>query len=211
MGGREPCGWLSAFPGTGHFPKAFRPLVSGIPTMVWALNEGQGCDRIPHPEPSEYAAAEMLRNRRHCCPSGRSHAAVGPGPFEGGSGTGQKMRKSSRVEPGGVGDWQSGSTVCGSSGRAAAALAFKDCSGTQSHPAAGMCSVRSLVTKGVGEGRWAVCAQAARDQTACLHPCPGSESMAEWTGTRVASLWSWDGAWLHSWMTGLWIQKGVSL
>lgn len=86
VGGQASCGWLWAFPGTGCFLKAFRAPVSGIPTMVWVLIEGQGRDGIPHPEPRKQAAAELLRNRRHCCPFGRRHPAAGPGPLEGGSG-----------------------------------------------------------------------------------------------------------------------------
>lgn len=66
--GGESCGWRSAFLGTGCFLKAFRPLVSGIPTMVWVLTEGQRHDRIPHPEPREQAAAELPRNRRPALP-----------------------------------------------------------------------------------------------------------------------------------------------
>lgn len=72
--GGESCGWRSAFLGTGCFLKAVRPLVSGIPTMVWVLMEGQRHDRIPHPEPREPAAAEPPRNRR---PARTNHSALG--------------------------------------------------------------------------------------------------------------------------------------
>lgn len=71
-----------------HWPS--QALVSGIPTMVWALTKGQGRAGIPHPEPRGQTAAEQPRHRRHCCPSGRSHSAGGPGPLEGGSGMGQE-------------------------------------------------------------------------------------------------------------------------
>lgn len=47
--------------------------------MVWVPTEGQGRDGIPHSKPKEQAAAELPRNRSHCCPFGRSRPAGGPG------------------------------------------------------------------------------------------------------------------------------------
>lgn len=58
MGGHESR--LLAFPGTGHFPKAFRPPGFGISTTVRVLTEGRGRDGIPHPEPGN----RWLRGRR---------------------------------------------------------------------------------------------------------------------------------------------------
>lgn len=87
MGGQAS--WLVAFPGTGRILKAFRPLGLGISATVWVLTEGQGHDGIPHLEPREQAAAELLRNRHRWPPFWEKPFFRGPGP--------QKGRKSSWV------------------------------------------------------------------------------------------------------------------
>lgn len=165
--GGESCGWRSAFLGTSCFLKAVRPLVSGIPTMVWVLTEGQRHDRIPHPEPREPAAAEPPRNRRPAltdhsalgghegCPFGKSHPAEAQAPWK-------------EVLHG----WQSVSMLCGSGGGSRALPLSTMLGNTDPY------SVRSSVTKGVeSKGRLSA------------HRLPGRENLsptpAEWKGTGL--------------------------
>lgn len=104
-----------------HWP--FQALVSGIPTMVWALTEGQGRDGIPHPEPRGQAAAEQPRHRRNCCPCGRSRPVGGQAPWTEALGQGRRLEGAPRL--GHREGWVAGGQAA--EPRVALALTFKDC------------------------------------------------------------------------------------